>query len=186
MYFIEQTDEQDFITIKNLCSSFYTVWRMNRQIVDWEKISANYMYDKKTCILTNSESHSVVSDSLQPHSMEFSRPEYWNGQPFLSPWDLPNPGMEPRSPAQKADSLPAEPQGKPKNAGVGSLSLLQGIFSTRGVKLWSPVLQVDSLPTELYVVINKELSKIKKTKNSVKIVGTSPRKYLLAHMQTSL
>ena len=79
MYFIEQTDEQGFIKIKNLCSSFYTVWRMNRQIVDWEKISANYMYDKKTCILTYSGSHSVVSDSLQPHSMEFSRPEYWSG-----------------------------------------------------------------------------------------------------------
>ena len=38
MYFIEQTDEQDFIKIKNFCSSFYTVWRMKRQIVDWEKI----------------------------------------------------------------------------------------------------------------------------------------------------
>ena len=44
--------------------------------------------------------------------------------------DLPNPGIEPRSPALQADSLPAEPQGKPKNTGVGSLSLLQGIFPT--------------------------------------------------------
>ena len=34
--------------------------------------------------------------------------------------DLPNPGIEPRSPALQADSLPAEPQGKPKNIGVGS------------------------------------------------------------------
>ena len=46
-------------------------------------------------------------------SMEFSRPEHWSGQPFPSPGDLPNPGMEPRSPALQADSLPAEPQGKP-------------------------------------------------------------------------
>ena len=38
---------------------------------------------------------------------------------------------EPRSPALKANSLPAEPQGKPKNAGVGSLSLLQWIFLTQ-------------------------------------------------------
>ena len=45
--------------------------------------------------------------------MEFSRPEYWRGQPFPSPGDLPNPGIEPRSPALQADSLPAEPQGKP-------------------------------------------------------------------------
>ena len=53
-------------------------------------------------------------------SMEFSRPAYWSGQPFLSPGGLPNPGIEPRSPALQADSLPAEPQGKPKNTGVGS------------------------------------------------------------------
>ena len=46
-------------------------------------------------------------------------------QLFPSPEDLPNPGIEPRSPALQADSLPAEPQGKPKNTGVGSLSLLQ-------------------------------------------------------------
>ena len=59
-------------------------------------------------------------------SMEFSRPEYWSGQPFLSPGYLPNPAIETRSPALQADSLPAETQGKPKNTGVGSLSLLQG------------------------------------------------------------
>ena len=46
--------------------------------------------------------------------MEFSRPEYWSGQPFPSPEDLPNPGIKPRSPALQADSLPSEPQGKPK------------------------------------------------------------------------
>ena len=63
--------------------------------------------------------------------MEFSRPEYWSGKPFPSPGDLPNPGIEPRSPALQADSLPAEPQGKPKNAGVDSLSLLQRIFPTQ-------------------------------------------------------
>ena len=44
-------------------------------------------------------------------SIEFSRPEYWSGQPFPSPGDLP--GIEPRLPALQADSLPAEPQGKP-------------------------------------------------------------------------
>ena len=64
--------------------------------------------------------------------MEFSRPEYWSGQPFPSPGDLLNPGIDPRSPAVHADSLPAEPQGKPKNTGVGSLSLLQGTFLTQG------------------------------------------------------
>ena len=63
-------------------------------------------------------------------SMEFSRPEYWSGEPFLSPGDLPNPGTEPRSPTLKVDSFPAEPPGKPKNTGVGSLSLFQRIFRT--------------------------------------------------------
>ena len=62
-------------------------------------------------------------------SMEFSRPDYWNGQPFPSPGDLPNPGIEP--PTLQVDSLPAEPQGKPKNTGVGNLSLLQQIFPTQ-------------------------------------------------------
>ena len=45
--------------------------------------------------------------------IEFSRPEYWSGWPFVSPGDLPNPGIEPRSPSLQAASLPAEPKGKP-------------------------------------------------------------------------
>ena len=45
------------------------------------------------------------------------RPEYWSGQLFPSPGDLPNPGIKPRYPALWEDSLPAEPQGKPKNTG---------------------------------------------------------------------
>ena len=49
----------------------------------------------------------------------------------------------------RADSLPAEPQGKPKNTGVGNLFLLQGIFPYPGIKPGSPALQADSLPTEL-------------------------------------
>ena len=43
-------------------------------------------------------------------SVEFSRPECWSIEPFPSPGDLPNQGIEPRSPAVQADSLPAEPQ----------------------------------------------------------------------------
>ena len=45
-------------------------------------------------------------------SMGFSRQEYWSGLPFPSPGDIPNPGIEPRSPALQADSSPSEPQGK--------------------------------------------------------------------------
>ena len=48
-----------------------------------------------------------------PRSMEFSGQEHWSGLPFPSPVDLPNPGVELRSPALQADSLPSEPLRKP-------------------------------------------------------------------------
>ena len=44
-----------------------------------------------------------------PLSVGFSRQEYWSGLPFPSPGDLPNPGIEPRSPALQADALTSEP-----------------------------------------------------------------------------
>ena len=47
-----------------------------------------------------------------PLSMKFSRQEYWCGLPFNSPGDLPNSGIEPRSPALQADALLSEPPGK--------------------------------------------------------------------------
>ena len=47
------------------------------------------------------------------------------------PGDLPNGGIKHRSPTLQADSLPSEKPGKPKNIGVGNLSLLQGIFLTQ-------------------------------------------------------
>ena len=75
--------------------------------------------------------------------MEFSRPEYWNGYPFPSPRYLPNPGIEHRSPTLQADSLPAEPPGKPKP--IPS----PGDLPNPGIKLRSPAMQADSLPTEL-------------------------------------
>ena len=43
-----------------------------------------------------------------PLPMGFSRQEYWRGLPCLPPGDLPNPGIEPGSPALQADSLPIE------------------------------------------------------------------------------
>ena len=87
------------------------------------------------CVL----SHLVVSDSFQPHGLQparllcprgFSKQEYWSGFPCPPP-GIPNPGIEPRSPALQADSLLSKPPGKPKNTGVGSRSLLQGIFLTQ-------------------------------------------------------
>ena len=55
----------------------------------------------------------------------------WVESRFPSPGDLLEPGMEPRSPTLQVDSLLAEPQGKPKNTKVGSLTLLQQIFLTQ-------------------------------------------------------
>ena len=82
-----------------------------------------------------SESHSVMSDSLRPHGLysPWNSPGQDTGVDSLSllQGNLPNPGIEPRSPTLQADSLPAEPQGKPKNTGVDSLSLLQRIFPTQ-------------------------------------------------------
>ena len=70
-------------------------------------------------------------DSCQaPLSMGFSRQESWSGLPCPPSGDLPDPGIKPRCPALQTDSLPSEPPGKPKNTGVGSWSLLQGIFSS--------------------------------------------------------
>ena len=85
-------------------------------------------------------SRSVVSNSLLPRGLQsarllcpggFSRQEYWNGLLHPPPGALHNLGIEPRSPTLQADSLPFEPPGKPKNPGVGSLSLLQGVFPTQ-------------------------------------------------------
>ena len=50
-----------------------------------------------------------------PLSVGFSRQEYWSGLPFPSPGDLPDPGIEPGSPALQADVLPSEPPGKPSS-----------------------------------------------------------------------
>ena len=49
-------------------------------------------------------------------SMGFSRQEYWSGLPFPSPGDLPDPGIETRSPTLQADTLSSEPPGKPSDA----------------------------------------------------------------------
>ena len=60
------------------------------------------------------------------HGILQARILQWVALPFSG--DLPNPGIEPRSPTLQADYLPAEPQEKPRNSWVGRLSLLQQIF----------------------------------------------------------
>ena len=61
-------------------------------------------------------------------SMGFSRQEYWSGLPFPSPGDLPNPGIEPGSPALQADSLPTEKTQLIFISKLLAIALLQGSF----------------------------------------------------------
>ena len=72
-------------------------------------------------------------DSLWPHYLVHgllqARTQEWVAFPFSR--GSSHPGIKPMSPPLQADSLPAEPQGKPKNTGVGSLSLLQWNFLTQ-------------------------------------------------------
>ena len=74
-----------------------------------------------------------MSDSLQPYDTDHRiiQARILECLPFPSLGDLPNSRIEPRSPALQADSFPTEPQEKPKNTGVDSLSLLQWIFLTQ-------------------------------------------------------
>ena len=104
-------------------------------------------------------SHSVVSNSLwppwtvayqAPQSVEFSRQEYWSGLPFPSPGDLPNPGIEPKSPALQADTLPSEPPGKP--AWNSYLPWFKNCFLSEAVSspLWLSFCSVCSLCAFLF------------------------------------
>ena len=82
--------------------------------------------------LPESESYSVMSDYLQPHGLYRilqARILEWVAFPFSRGSSQLR--DQTRSPALQADSLPAEPQGKPKNTGVGSHSLLQRIFPSQ-------------------------------------------------------
>ena len=88
------------------------------------------MGEQNVCVL----SCSVISISLDCRLLcpwGLSRQEYWSGLPCPTPGNIPNPGIKPRSSTLQADSLPAEPPGKPKNTGEDSLSRLQGYFQTQ-------------------------------------------------------
>ena len=71
-----------------------------------------------------------------PLSMGFSRPGYWSGLPFPSPGDLPNPGIEPGSPALQADAGPSEPPTLPLMKG-GSIYGDQLKGSTKALCRWT-------------------------------------------------
>ena len=101
--------------------------------------------------------HSVASDSATPWtvacqallSMGIFQARILKWVTMLSSRGSSQPKDQTRSPALQVDSLPSEPLGKPKNIGVGSLSLLQGIFLTQESNWGLPPQQADSLPAEL-------------------------------------
>ena len=96
------------------CSKSGRMWR-NRRRVEKNRLQKSSKWNE-------SVSHSAMPYSLRPWaaphqvplSMGFSRQGYWSSLPFPSPGDLPDPGIEPRSLALQADSLPTELPGKPQ------------------------------------------------------------------------
>ena len=88
----------------------------------WATISGVAKSTHWKCVHFDLFSRSVVSDSATPWTVAhqappstgFSRQEYWRGLPLPSSGDLPNPGIEPQSPALQTDTLPPEPPGKPQ------------------------------------------------------------------------
>ena len=74
------------------------------------------------CVCTHAREHSVLYKSFEapwteacqaPLSMGFHRQKYWSGLPFPCPGDLPEPGIEPKSPALAGGFFATEPPGKP-------------------------------------------------------------------------
>ena len=122
-----------------------------------------------------------MSDSLRPQGLYSP----WNppGQNTrvsslsLTPGDLLNAGVKPRSPALQANSLPAEPQGKPKNTAVSSLSLLPGNLPDPGNKPGSPTLQIDFLLSEPPGNPHKGMGAKVKLSNSLSPAQSCPTLY---------
>ena len=106
------------------------------------------------------EHESEVAQSFAPFSdptdcsppgfsiMAFSRPEYWSGLPFPSPGDLPDPGIEPRSPTLLADALPSEPPEEPQEYWSGLPCPPPGHLPDPEIEPRSPALPVVALPSE--------------------------------------
>ena len=110
--------------VSHVAGSFFTVWATRKK--------------KKEKFLSRVWLFAIpwtVAYQASP-SMGFSRKEYWSGLLFPLPGGLSDPGIEPRSLALYADALQSEPPGnsppgKSVITGMGSLSLLQGIFPTQ-------------------------------------------------------
>ena len=121
-------------------------------IFNWDTVAENFIYPLLEAPLNSKLKVKVKVTQLCPtlcdpmdytvHGILQARILEWVAFPFSRGSSQPR--IEPRSPTLQMDSLPAEPQGKPKNTRVGSLSLLQWIFQTqelsRGLLHCKPIL----------------------------------------------
>ena len=93
---------------------FTNIWNVDHEV---HSTSSKIKYNLKVKVKSLSRVQLFVTPwtvaRQVPPSMGFSRQEYWSELPFPSPGDLPDPGIEPRSPALQADALTSEPPGKP-------------------------------------------------------------------------
>ena len=92
------------ITIKHYAAEMYTKSKLPNRVYE------NITIQSLSCVRLFVTPWTIACQA--PPSMGFSRQECWSGLPFSSPGDLPDPGIEPRSPALHADALPSEPPGK--------------------------------------------------------------------------
>ena len=100
--------------------------------------------------------HGLYEACQAPPSIGFPRQEYWSGLPFPPPGDLPDPGIEPVSPALQVDSLPLSHQGSPKWA--------VGCGQRIGLQAWSHFSQAECccglMPPSLQSQIKEAVSEM--------------------------
>ena len=88
------------------CKLFHVEWVKNRVLMYSMKVKVEWLRPVQLFSPPWTVAHQT------PLSMGFPRQVYRSGLPFPTPEDLPDPGIEPVSPALQIDSLPAEPSGK--------------------------------------------------------------------------
>ena len=139
----QRTESQvsnDVCTVVFIAALFTTAQRWKNS-----KCPSKYEQINKVWYTHTVEYHAALKRKLQTHAATRMSLEDIGSEVRLSP----DPGIEPRSPTLQADSLPAEPQGKPKNPGVGGLFLPSpGDLPSPAVEPGSPALQADSLSAE--------------------------------------
>ena len=103
--------------------------------------------------------------------MGFSWQEYWSGLPFPSPGDLPDQGIEPVSPAFRADSLPSEPPGCPQISGKQCAKIVNNFqdYGLRSVCMFLLSVFFKILTMSIYLMIRGTFNS--RNKNKITVFG---------------